>query len=152
MNLGPILGVLLAGSACDGADPASGGFFTGLSALSGGCYEKRVDEREQGVGARQRTRDELESERRDLEAQTTVASIELERLRGEHMDLKRRIVRLNSDLAARRVQLDAGTKSSIQNALTGPGEGAGSVEADRIRSLRAAIEDARGLVEQLSSL
>lgn len=152
MNLGPILGLLLAGSPCDGADPANGGFFAGLSGLSGGCYEKRVDEREEGVGARQRTRDALEIERRDLEARTTAASIELDRLRGEHMDLKRRIVRLNSDLAARRVQLDARTKSSIQSALTGPGEGDASADADRIRSLRAAIEDARGLVERLSSL
>lgn len=153
MNVGPILGLLLAGSACDGADPAKGGFFAGLSALSGGCYKGRREEREQEVGERERTRDALESDRQDLEARTTAASAELDRLRGEHLELKRRIVRLNSDLAARRVQLDNRTKAGIQSALTDkPEDGGVSAEADRIRSLRAAIEDARGLVEKLSRL
>lgn len=154
MNIGPLIGLLLAGSPCDDAAPAKGGFFAGISGLSGGCYEERIETREQAVEEREQTRDALEAERRDVEAQTAAAATELGRLQREHMDLKRRIVKLNSDLAARRVTLDGATRSSMQAVLTSKpaGDAPGQADAERIDSLRAAIEDARSLVDKLSSL
>ena len=155
MNIGPIIGLVLAGGACDGADPARGGFFSGLSGLSGGCYEERIDTREQAVREREQRRDAIEVERRDVDAQSAAASIVLGRLKDEHLELKRRIVKLTSDLSARRVELDGPTMSSMNRVLTSdPDRGGASVAADtaRIESLRAAIEDARALVDKLSSL
>lgn len=218
MNIGPVVGILLASGACDGADPAKGGFFAGLSGLAGGCYEKRVEERQDAVREREQTRDSLEAQRWDLEVRSAEAGRELDRLRAEHMELKRRIVRLNSNLAARRVQLDASTRARLHAVLSsqageepaiayggqpaapfggqpaesgvqpasplgaqpaaayrvqpaapfgaqtaaraGAQAAAGAQrgvvpaasEAERIASLRSAIEDARALVDKLSSL
>ena len=151
MIIGAVLGFMLVGGACDSADPGKGGFFSGLSALSSGCYEQRIETREQAVEEREIRRDELEQDREILEARSAEAEEELQSLRAEHMSLKREIVKLNSDLAARKVQLDSSTRARLQNALAAKEGGAGS-DAERIASLRGAIQDARALVEQLSSL
>jgi chromosome segregation ATPase len=150
MNLGPVLGLLLVGGPCDAADPGKGGFFAGLAALSNDCYEKRIEKREEEVDQLEIKQDSLEVDRQVLEARSAVAAEELERLRAEHIALKRRIVKLNSDLAARRVELDSSTRSHVQQALIA--QDAGASEADRIASLRVAIENARVLVEKLSRL
>lgn len=151
MIIGAVLGFLLVGGACDGADPAEGGFFSGLSALSSGCYEERIETREGAVEEREIRQDELEEDREVLEARSAEAEEELQSLRGEHMALKRQIVKLNSDLAARKVELDGSTKARLQNALAANESSDGS-DAERIASLQGAIEDARSLVEQLSNL
>jgi hypothetical protein len=150
MNFGPVLGLLLIGAPCEDADPGKGGFFAGLSALSNDCYEKRIEERERNVDELETRQDALEADRRGLEAASAEAAEELERLGAEHIALKRQIVKLNSDLAARQVELDSSTKSSVQTALIARDSGAS--EADRIASLRVAIENARVLVEKLSRL
>lgn len=151
MIIGAVLGFLLVGGACDSADPGRAGFFSGLSALSDGCYEERIETRERAVEEREIHRDQLEQDRDMLEARSAEAEGELQDLRAEHMALRRQIVKLNSDLAARKVQLDNSTKVQLQNALV-TREGGSESDAARIESLRGAIRDARALVEQLSSL
>lgn len=150
MNIGPIVGLLLIGGACDTADPGEGGFFAGLSALSNDCYEQRIEEREQGVEQQETRQDELRKQQEDVGAASAAAAAELDRLKGEHTALKRQIVALKSDLAARRVALDSETEAEVKSALVATG-GGGS-EAERISSLQSAIGDARALVEKLSGL
>ncbi len=150
MNIGPIVGLLLAAGPCDNADPGKGGFFAGLKALSSGCYEQRIDQREQAVEQREQTRDAIQSEQQDVATRSAAASEELDRLRSQHLALKRQLVAINSELAARRVELDSKTRQQLASALSSNAN-SGS-DAERIASLRSAIQDARGLVEKLSSL
>lgn len=142
--------LVLAAGACDGADPAEGGFFKGLSGMASGCYEQRIEERERRAAEARARQEALEAELRELEARSAEAETELERLKTQHAGLKRIIVKLRSQLAAENVDLDDGEQARVNAAIASRPEG--ETEAERIEALRKAVSGARALVEELAKL
>ena len=53
-------------SACD---PRKGGFIAGLSAMGSGCYEKRIEEKQEKLSSAQSLTERLQSENRALKTQ-----------------------------------------------------------------------------------
>lgn len=142
--------IVLAAGACDGADPAEGGFFKGLSGMASSCYEQRIEEREQRAAEARARQEALEAELRQLEARSAEAETELERLKTQHAGLKRIIVRLRSQLAAEDVDLGETERERVKAAIVSNPEG--GTEAERIEALRKAVSGARALVEELAKL
>lgn len=142
--------IVLAAGACDGADPAEGGFFKGLSGMASGCYEQRVEEREEQAAAARARQEALQAELRELEAKSAEAETELEGLRTQHAGLKRLIVKLRSQLAAEDVDLGETERERVKAAIVSDPQG--ETEAERIEALRKAVSGARALVEELAKL
>lgn len=127
-------------SACETTgDPADGGFFAGVSGISGGGYQDRVDERESAVAAAETQNTALTRE------QATVAA-EIERLRAELAKLKFTILQQKTNLGP----LDAATTSRINATLNA--SPSGGTNTARLAALRKAVADARALSEDLAQL
>jgi hypothetical protein len=118
------------------ADPAEGGFFSGIAGLAGGGYEARITEREGEVA--------------DARARQAALTAELAALEAEHGDLKARIARQRAALRTRGVALPPETEARVEATLAT--EPRGRDPAARALALQQAIGDARRLSEQLAML
>lgn len=126
-----ILAFLLLLAACvDSGDPADGGFINGVSGITTGTYDARIEEREEEVAAAKVRNAEL--------------TAELNRLRGDHASVKNQIVQRRSALAAKGIRLSPQSERQVQSALR--------ANPERGDSLRKAIADARILSERLARM
>ncbi len=66
--IGTVLTLLLSSCANDpsACDPRNGGFIAGLSAMGSGCYEKRIDEKQEKLSSAQSLTKRLQSENNAL--------------------------------------------------------------------------------------
>jgi predicted nucleic acid-binding Zn-ribbon protein len=117
-------------------DPAEGGFISGVSGISSGAYQARIDEREAAVASEQARKAELEAELAGLQSQYSKTKLELVQLRS-------RIARQGKSVSP---SLDRRVNAAIE---AKPG---GSDDAARIASLRKAIADAKALSDELGKL
>lgn len=125
-----VLGLVLAGACTMSDDPGEGGFYSGIAGLAGGGYDARIAEREAGVAAETDRRDALQDE--------------LARLRGEHDTLATRIRAARARAAAQGTPIPPSIDLQAQAALAPP--------PTDLASLRASIEEARAVAEQLETL
>jgi hypothetical protein len=124
-------------AACATSDnPADGGFLSGVSGLSSGTYDARIDERTATVAAEQERQAAL--------------SAELAALEGELATQQRRITERRAQAAAAGApipaELDARVKATLAAA---PG---GRTDSERLQNYRRAVEDARELANLLANI
>lgn len=123
--------VAVALAACvDSTDPADGGFFNGISGVTSGEYDARVEEREKQVA--------------EEKARNAALRAELSRLRGEHSAVKNEIVQRRAALASAGVRLSPASERQVQAAL--------AADPQKVESLRKAIADARELSARLARM
>lgn len=137
-------------SACATAkDPGDGGFVSGVVGIAGGEYDQRIDERESRVEEAESKQEALTTETNAVRAASEDAADELVQLEGEHAALKRRIVKLRSELAAKNIELDDRMKKRVNSSIASKRQGE---SGDRAAVLRKAIADARALATELADL
>ena len=113
-------------------DPAEGGFFAGVSGITSGSYDARVDAAEADVDAARARNTELEAQIRRSETELS--------------QLKLRILRQRNAMAS----ADPGTSRRIDQVLRS--QPTGDTQSARLASLRQAIGDARALSADLARL
>ncbi len=117
-------------------NPADGGFVSGVSGLSQGTYQERIDTRNAAIAE--------ETERqRQLQA-------ELGQLESEYASLQRQILSQRSQAAAKGVAVPADLDAKAQALIAGrPG---GATDAARLANYRQAVADARKVTAGLAGL
>lgn len=164
------IALLLAGCS-PSADPAQGGFLSGVSGATGGGYAARIEARRDGVTTLSREADRLEADRADRAARIARTREEIAKLEAELAGLRARIgARLDAisrldDALARRRQAEAA--AYLARTEPGPqpdgspdpdagGAAAPPAETDesaaRIDALAAAVAEGRRIATDLARL
>jgi len=132
-----VLAGALALTACETSDdPADGGFFSGVAALSDGAYDNRIAERQARIAEGQATQADLQAE--------------LAQLNGDYDALRLQIISLRNKVTTAGKSLSPSQADRVNATLiSAPG---GTTEAEKIANLRRAIADARALASELTSL
>ena len=120
-------------------DPSEGGFFNGVSGITSGTYDQRVEEREADVADATARNEALAAEQARLSAQIQSAEGELARL-------KLRILNQKTALGA----TDARTEARVQAVLNA--KPSGQTQADQLAALQKTIADAKALSADLAKL
>lgn len=113
-------------------DPAEGGFFAGVSGITSGSYDARVEAAEADVETARARNAELEARIRSSESELS--------------QLKLKILRQRNAMAS----ADPGTSRRIDQVLRS--QPSGETQSARLASLRQAIGDARALSADLARL
>ncbi|QIE43484.1 hypothetical protein [Meridianimarinicoccus aquatilis] len=130
-------GLILLLAACSVSEnPADGGFISGVSGLSSGTYDQRIDEKTAAV--------ETERQR---QAQLTA---ELSGLEAEYAELQRQIIAQRSQAAAAGKPIPASLDADVRATLAA--SPSGSTDAARLENYRKAVADARKLSNQLANI
>jgi len=136
---------------CEGSgDPADGGFLAGISGISGGGYQARVDQQQAALDQEQATAAALEAQRAQLAQNSADVAAEITRLRGVHTQLRLDISAKVAALRASGVTLTS-TMTQRVNAVVNNSP-TGSSDAARLAALQTAIADARALSSDLARL
>lgn len=128
--------LLLALSCTMSDDPGQGGFLAGVSGLSSGAYDERLDAREAAVERAQRRQATLRAE----------IAIARRELAGARAELSRR----RAAAAAAGTPVPAELARRIDAVLARPMAGAG--DRDRLARYRNSISESRRLAERLARL
>ena len=134
-----ICGAFLLAGCVTSEDPSEGGFFNGVSGITSGTYDQRVEEREAGVADATARNEALAAEQARLSAQIQSAEGELARL-------KLRILNQKTALGA----TDARTEARVQAVLNA--KPSGQTQADQLAALQKTIADAKALSADLAKL
>lgn len=141
---------LFLGGCATTQDPGQGGFIAGVAGIASGGYDARIEEREAEVDEGAERQAALATETEATSEASAAAAAELAVLEDEHATLKRRIVRLRSQLAAKNIELDEATRKRVTASIAAAPQG--ETAADKAAALRKAIADARALAETLAEL
>lgn len=130
-------GLILLLAACSvSEDPADGGFLSGVSGLSSGTYDQRIDEKTAAVATEQQRQAQLTAELSGLEA--------------EYAALQRDIITQRSQAAAAGKPIPASLDADVRATLaTTP---SGATDAAQLENYRKAVADARKLSNQLANI
>lgn len=146
--IGPTL-LLVAGCATSD-DPAAGGFFNGVSGLSSGTYQDRVDERQGDVETEQARAAALSTQQASVAAQSASVAEQIAALRAQLTQLRIQIANQQAQLRSAGVAIPASINTRV-NAVVNASPG-GASDAERLANLQAAIADARALSADLARL
>lgn len=129
-------GALLLAACATSENPADGGFLSGVSGLSSGTYDARIEERTAAVETEQ--------------ARQAALSAELAALEGELAAQQRRIVERRAQAAAAGTPIPADLDARVNATLAAaPG---GQTDAQRLQNYRRAVADARELANLLANI
>jgi hypothetical protein len=130
-------GVFIALAGCAVSDnPADGGFLSGVTGLSSGTYDQRIDERTAAVETEQARQAQL--------------AAELSGLESEYANLQRQIIARRSEAAAAGTPIPAELDAQVRATLAAtPG---GQSDAARLENYRKAVADARALSNRLANI
>ncbi len=135
-----LLPIVLGVAACQtSTDPADGGFFNGVSALSSGTYDDRIAEREASVEEAQARNAALTAEQQALARQINASKSELS-------GLKLTILQQRDALGS----TDPATAARIDRVLNAQAQG--STPESQLASLQRTIAEAKALSADLSRL
>lgn len=148
-----VAGSLLIAGCATSQNPADGGFFNGVSGLSQGTYQARVDSKEAELSSLQSANDQLLAAQRQQNAQAAAVSSELAQTQARYNQVSANLNRLNTRLAnlqasgsnvgSQQAQLQA--LQSRRNALASGGITAN--EAQQIQQLDAATRQLQQAID-----
>jgi len=136
--LGGLLVALPLGGCQTSEDPAQGGFFSGLSGLSSGAYERRLQSRQAELVSAQQSQTGLRAQTERAHAEQAEVKASLAKNEREMQALQNDVQRLRTQLAKERRQQKAG-----QNAV-----GEMEREVEQLGAQLALLQKAPGLSDK----
>lgn len=148
--LGASLAVAVAGCATS-ADPHEGGFISGVVGITGGGYQRRLEERKDSYQDAQDAQERLEAQARALEQERAAVRADLERAWGRLAAQERRIAAERARIAALRdaTAVSQARLESLSQAQSRIDTAKGSVRSARREE--HSVEDLRARAQSIST-